>query len=353
MSVNAAVGDIIKPSKPREVWIDALRVLAFFLVIVNHTNSQIFIAYPPSLTWLASLTYFFISKPAVGIFIMISGANLLGRGKTIRQSLTAAGKIAIVLLVFAFLYKFMFGLEEPATSASDYVKFFTLDVLAGNTYKHLWYLYSYIALLLLLPALDRLNDARLLKYIVPITIIPSGIIPIISHYVNGFGVSGNTTGTLLPIFVGLFLCGYLIKNMKKVRVWPYVITYVALLAFQVTATYFEYKAKNGTGYLYLDNNRLFTITGGAVCIFGIVHYLHTKVTLPPKVGRVINQIGRYTFAAYLMHIFVIRKFDFILQFLNGHMHVLFAMLLFEIFVFALSIVLGALLKHIPFVKRFL
>lgn len=64
--------------KSRETFLDLLRIIACFLVIVNHTNSVIFLgSSPDSLDWYVSLTYFFISKIAVPIFFMISGYLLL------------------------------------------------------------------------------------------------------------------------------------------------------------------------------------------------------------------------------------------------------------------------------------
>lgn len=66
----------------RQVHIEFLRIVAAFLVIVNHTNSRIFLARAPSATWFASVTYFFICKIAVPLFLMIMGALLLEKHDT-------------------------------------------------------------------------------------------------------------------------------------------------------------------------------------------------------------------------------------------------------------------------------
>lgn len=73
-----------EPGKParrntetRKVYIEFLRIAAAFLVIVNHTNSRIFLRLSPSPTWLCSLTYFFVCKTAVPLFLFIMGALLL------------------------------------------------------------------------------------------------------------------------------------------------------------------------------------------------------------------------------------------------------------------------------------
>lgn len=46
----------------RIVFIEMLRIFACFLVIVNHTNSTIFLQSAPSVTWFLSLTYFLYQK---------------------------------------------------------------------------------------------------------------------------------------------------------------------------------------------------------------------------------------------------------------------------------------------------
>ena len=45
--------------KKREVWLDVLRILAAFLVIVNHTNSDVFQSVTPeSGTWWLSILWY-------------------------------------------------------------------------------------------------------------------------------------------------------------------------------------------------------------------------------------------------------------------------------------------------------
>ena len=60
--------------KKREIWLDVLRVLAAFLVIVNHTNSDVFQSVTPANgTWWLSIAWYALCKIAVPLFVMISG----------------------------------------------------------------------------------------------------------------------------------------------------------------------------------------------------------------------------------------------------------------------------------------
>ena len=59
--------------RKRELWLDVLRILAAFLVIVNHTNSNIFIhSTPQHGEWWASISWYTISKIAVPLFVMLT-----------------------------------------------------------------------------------------------------------------------------------------------------------------------------------------------------------------------------------------------------------------------------------------
>ncbi|HCW0182064.1 TPA: acyltransferase family protein, partial [Citrobacter freundii] len=70
----------------RVIYIDLLKILAVFLVIVNHTNSSVFVSLQPSITWFSSLVYFFVSKVAVPVFIMATGVLMLGNVSSYSKS---------------------------------------------------------------------------------------------------------------------------------------------------------------------------------------------------------------------------------------------------------------------------
>lgn len=88
----------------RTVYFDILRVIAFAMVVVNHTAGKVFKPISPSPTWFASLALFMASKPAVPIFLMISGALLLPKQDSYKKTARRCGRIAAVLLIFSLFY---------------------------------------------------------------------------------------------------------------------------------------------------------------------------------------------------------------------------------------------------------
>ena len=130
---------------------DILRILACFLVIVNHTNSEVFLGMNPSLTWALSLAYFYFSKIAVPIFLMISGALLLRREYSYKELLIhKVGKVAAVLLLFS-LYIYLVE-EGNAFNLHDFIN----RIIEAPIITSYWYFYMLLGAYLILPFLRKI-----------------------------------------------------------------------------------------------------------------------------------------------------------------------------------------------------
>ncbi len=99
----------------RILYIDVIKIFACFLVIVNHTTLSVFMQREPSVTWFAGLTYFFFSKPAVPLFLMASGALLLGKQDSYEKTKKRVGKMVAVLFIYSLFYVVEFNKIQPFT----------------------------------------------------------------------------------------------------------------------------------------------------------------------------------------------------------------------------------------------
>ncbi len=140
--------------KSRKTFLDLLRIIACFFVIVNHTNSGIFLSTTPqNLTWFVSLTYFFISKIAVPIFFMISGYLLLNKIDSYKKCLQRIIRIVTALIGCGFIYAiYNTYYMNPNPSFISAIKRF-LAVYITSPSNALWYLYTYLGILFMLPFL--------------------------------------------------------------------------------------------------------------------------------------------------------------------------------------------------------
>ena len=144
-------------SKNTIVHIEFLRILAIFLVLFNHTGTNGFFLFADELDSPFFPFYIFLSiadKIAVPIFFMIAGALLLGKEESIRDVYTKrVFRYIVILVVVSFLYwlwQFHYNISVAA------LRVFWKKLYSHHMSTQLWYLYSYIGLLIMLPLLRRL-----------------------------------------------------------------------------------------------------------------------------------------------------------------------------------------------------
>ncbi len=211
-------------------YLEVLRIIACFMVIVNHTAGGLFKDRAPSLTWFGGLFYFFSSKPAVPLFLMISGTVLLGKNDTYKKTLDRILKIVIVLFVFSFLYKFVF-FNQLTYSLNGFIEFLT-EFINKNATNAFWYMYLYIGILLMLPILQKMvknfnkNDYM---YLMLITIVFLGTLPIITHFFTNIKVSGHIIDPLFSVYIGLFISGYFIDRYVEPNKKLVIISFMCII----------------------------------------------------------------------------------------------------------------------------
>ena len=343
-------------NKSRTYFLDLLRIAACFLVIVNHTNSVIFLSTTPEhIRWFISITYFFISKIAVPVFFMISGYLLLNKVDNWSKTLIRVLRMVVVLFACAVVYSLYKELFLNDSFSAQSLINNILSAYKNSPTNALWYLYTYIGILLMLPFLQKLACAMNKKDYHVFFIISGffiSVFPILQHYIKGLSLNSNFfipifSGYICVLFVGQYFSRFGVAKSKS-GFFIAALTFVVTVSFNVIATYFEYQ-KSNTGYLFYDNRNFLPIILGAACVFYMASFL--KVTA--NFGKVVSYIGSCTFGIYLIS-------DLFINILKPHyytlatlIHPLVAVLIFEICVFISGFALTAMLRLIPVVKKYL
>lgn len=340
----------------RKYFLYLLRVIACFLVIVNHTNSDIFLSRTPEgLTWFASLTYFFVAKIAVPIFFMISGYLLLNKKDTWRKTFERILRIVIVLLFCAIVYAIYHAfVNYPNTSLIYVIKEIAAVYFISPT-GALWYLYTYLGILLMLPFLQKiasLMDKKDYHIFFVISGLFFGIFPILNHYCKYLTFNSDFqlplfSGYICMMFIGQYFARFDIKRSKP-RFYSAVLLFIIMVAFNVIATYFEY-SKSSSDYLFFDNRTFFPIVVESICVFYIASYLHCN----KKIAGVLSYVGTCTFGIYLFSDMLIDLAAPLYTSLCTFIHPLFAVILYEIVVFSAGFVITAALRKIPSARKIL
>ncbi len=339
----------------RKTYIEVMRIIAAFLVIVNHTNSDVFLKYsePASFTWFFSLTYFFISKIAVPVFLMIMGGLLLQKIDSPKKSVIRVLRMVAVVVIYSAVYYIYLHRNNPETMG--FLDFFK-TIFTNRTNNAFWYIYTYIGLLILLPLMQRMAvsfSKKATEYFVLVSVGVMGFIPLGTMF---FGITPNhyVTDVFFCVTIGLVFLGFYIEKYVKITKSMCAgagLLFVSIITFDVTYSYIKYQ-DNPQSYLQLDNWQYLNITASALCFYIIFKYLFSAVKTGENTSKVLCYLGSLTFGIYLLSdlVMFITKTNY-LKYAQTSDNIILITILWEIVIFAICGIVTALLKLIPGFKK--
>ena len=246
----------------REGWLDALRVLAAFGVIVNHTNSKVFQSLAPQdIQWWLSIGWYYVSKMAVPLFVMVSGACLLPRRDRPRKVLGRMARIVAALLLFSYAYYLYdawvyWGLWPRMADLGTFLALVWTQQITDS----FWYLTFYLGLLVMLPFLQRLAaslSGRGIAALAGLCFLWDGLWPLAAHYVPAIAPPAYLDAPLMTVYVGLFFAGHWLRRCftptrgRMCLAWAVL---AASLLASVLLTYVEYgRVAPGEKYWFMDD----------------------------------------------------------------------------------------------------
>lgn len=137
--------------KRNKVYLDFIRIIAIFLVVMNHTAA---FRFPDCPGWF-DIGFWFqmilndIVKMAVPMFFMVSGALLLPKEETIaelfKKRILRFALVYILIIVVQYLYCVTLGDGKAGLPTALYFG------IAVNSFWAVWFLCAYIGILLMLP----------------------------------------------------------------------------------------------------------------------------------------------------------------------------------------------------------
>lgn len=321
----------------RKAWADVCRCVAMLGVIVIHAGAPAFYQFGKlaPLDWWAVNFLDAFSRPAVPLFVMLSGALLLwrdGAPVTLAEVFRRVLKIGVPLLAWSVLYVLWtagFTVDAAALRA----------IVRGPVMYHLWFCYMILGLYLLLPLLQALFQAivdrkdlclyfLLLWFIVhcvtvyrPLAVLqPLGLAGVLGY--GGYFVMGGVltahlrAGARLP-WLGLyvaaslltcFLAGYFSARAGQSVETSYVYTSPNVLLASVGAFIALARTQPGercAAVAHWISARVFLIFFVHVlALAGMQRFLATLPGLPASVSVLLSALG--TALLCLLAAFVLR-----------------------------------------------
>lgn len=292
--------------KPRVIFLDGIRVLATFMVIVVHVwgvLEKMSVLQEKTEVYLLFLIGQFLSISCNPLFFMISGALLLPWREEnvsvfVRKRLM---KVVLPLLVYGGVYIFL--LSASQASLQEWSMVYILSMIRGSVRMapHFWMVFELISMyILVLPLRGLLQHAsEQTEKLLAMFILVLMTIYSISHYCYielGFS-------TFLNGWAGVFLLGYLMNRswMRRYdRLW--MIGGIGGLAAGVSISMFT-----GSSSRYVFGTSIFVLLiacGIYSALFRLEKYLQ-------RIKKFLLFVSKYSYSVLLIHWFVLYHILFI------------------------------------------
>lgn len=289
-------GQHIVRSMERNHAIDTLRSLATILVVLLHIAATYVVRSKVTHTfdtdfWVSNVLDSY-SRICVPLFVMISGMFLLGRNEPIgEQYRRRATRILLPLVVWSLIYLQFQRWMGNLTGFRPSNEYLIEQLLAGNPFYHLWYLYMVTGLYLIAPVINRIAGQ-----------VTKTTLWIMAGLLMGIGVirsAYNTYHEIEPFFLtwfvdylGYFLFGYLLSTSKPkwkaTKLFSIYLVTGGLISILTAYTILHYNNVYFYGYLTP------LVIAGALCFFSAFQQLNLQ-------KNILTRLAPLSFGVYLVH----------------------------------------------------
>ncbi|WP_026519125.1 acyltransferase [Butyrivibrio sp. FCS006] len=296
----------------RVYYLDYLRILATFAVMIEHNSVPFFMRSVHSADWKISNTFESLIRWCVPMFMMISGTLFLGRDITVKKLYS---KYVIRMIIAYFVWSLFYTIVARNPAQSVWEQF-----LMGH--YHMWFIRMTIVIYVFMPFLKWISqNTRVMKMFL-ITIL--GIVIMCAQIACLIGDFGDpelvNSHLLLKMLYGLrdsiiyvyinysayFVLGYYLSKTEIPKAVRYVLYVIGV--FSVFVTYkIEYAYVLSLGHqseLYYDPTNIHMLF-----ITTALFVLYRNLPLPEC--NIIKILSICSFGAYWIHPFIIQLLDMI------------------------------------------
>lgn len=344
-------------------YIELLRIIAAAAVIMIHVDAILIKNYAiGSVNWKICAIIGSEIRWCIPLFLMISGGMFLDREQPISQEAMLKKYIlrllTVLIVLGAFFYFFELWIYDQSITIKNLI-LAPINILAGNTGYHLWYLYSIIPIYLLIPALKVLVDnatrgqqRNLLLVLFTLCSCFSLFNSVVRKVPQLKGVI--SIGITLPsmfAYVACVLAGYYMAHFESNGSERKVLKLTAILSVLCMPIVNIVLSMLNKTY----DTSMSEYSG--ICSISVAGWLFTCLKRQEgkleKSGmkKMVLNIGGKTFGIYLVHVIFVSIIFHKLPILWEKLNALLVVLIGTIVVFTASFVLTWLLKKIPYVKR--
>lgn len=289
-------------------WIDLIRVVAVYQVVLVHLSYVIFFKEDVlSPNWIAANFYDSLSRMGVPLFFMVSGYLLLGRNEPIAQFFRKRFmKVGVPTIFWSAIYLLLSVEVYRNGSMAPFGIFLSMlkAMYLGDVEIHLWFLYILIGIYLVVPILRVYVSAASrqdLTYFVIIWFLATPLLEA-ANRLTGFQVA-----LVIPVvtgYIGYFMLGYLLANVSLSRRGLILSAFGCIVAIAITffgTNWLSIGSAPIDAYLYsyFSPPTVFA----SICGFLLLKELGKNLGIA---GGPVRTIASTSFGIFLIHILVIQ-----------------------------------------------
>lgn len=351
--------------KRTKLHIEFMRIIAIFFVLYNHTNEA------------GYTLYFFTDKPAlkpflmvlsnlcviaVPLFFMISGALLLSKEESYRDLyLKRVLRIIVAFLLSSFAYRLFYYVLWGAPM--NLIPTF-LSLPFTWAYFSQWYIYSYLAFLIMLPLLRKMvknMGARDFRYVLVAQLLIVGVLPMLVYRFSGGNMqilSYFNPTIIMTESIVYALMGYYLEHVVKKSTYENPLNIIICLAASAVALFaigefVNYKMSVlGTldGNWLSDTQKMLAIIP-TMSVYFIAKYVFDMHEFRDGTKKILRGLGGSVFGIFLIE-GILREATFtVYQKLQPAVGVFPACILWLLFALAIGFLVIGLIRKIPGVNK--
>lgn len=334
-------------------YIDFLRFIAAIAVIIIHVLGPFRYLYGdiPDSEWLAAAGLNSLTRWAVPVFMLISGALLLSTERTFQceHYLTKRlSKVAIPFVGWTFIYGLVGGFMIDGVWTGQWVSSTTTEILKNSptdpVWYHLWFFYDFIPLYFVIPFLIPLLKKASPEHIK--LALLSWTVLFLMHWLK----VGSFLQQNLVLYSGYLILGwYLFNRDNSPQLKSWVLGGVSMLLLNFAGTWFLAIDAGAYSSFFMGYKTLNTAVIGGMLFVLAQAYAHN---IQGQLRALVTLISTYSLGIYLIHPLILIP----VRELNNGFYEVFgsnwvaipAITLVALF---LSLLLTMLLVKIPFFRR--
>lgn len=294
--------------KKRKYYIDIIKIICMWIVCFGHSGPSGFLAYETStgIMQVLQLAFSTLLKASIPLFFMCTGALLLAREEPIKDLWTKRVlKYILITIVFTTFYYVCLSIR--GNTPID-IPFILKTMYSTWGYSHsgaYWFLYSYVAFLILLPFLRLIArglNKQLIWYMIILNTVVCGVLPLLESKLGmgdwGVDISLITLDVFFYPFMGYYIEKAPVEEIcnKKNLIACFVMSVISILS----CVKFTIETMMYAGYATQEFMGVFQLYIAFFVYIG-AKMLNDKIKIEGGLAKFITGIAMCTFGIYLIH----------------------------------------------------